>query len=69
MNNVVKISAKNRYGNELAYPENQQAKYLAELAGTKTLTPYTLRIARAMGFEITVESVTTLDDVFGSAKA
>lgn len=66
MNNVLKISAKNVYGNVLVYPENQQAKYLAELAGTKTLTQYTLRIAKAMGFEIELYPlVTTLDDVFG----
>ena len=69
MNNIIKVSIRNVYGEDKVYPLDSQATKLAMLAGTKTLTPYTLRIARAMGFEIELYPVTTLDDVFGSAKA
>ena len=69
MNNIIKVSIRNVYGEDKVYPLDSQATKLAMLAGTKTLTLGTLEIARAMGFEVTVESVTTLDDVFGSAKA
>jgi hypothetical protein len=40
------------YGTVKAYPVNEQAKRLAALAGTKTLTADTLRTARDMGFDL-----------------
>lgn len=38
------------YGNVVIYPVCDRAKLLAEIAGTKTLTPATLASAERMGF-------------------
>lgn len=40
------------YGNVVTYPVCDRAKLLAEIAGTKTLTPSTLASAERMGFQI-----------------
>ena len=64
VNNIIKVSIRNSYGEDRVYPLNSQATRLAMLAGTKTLTRGTLDIAKAMGFEIQIESATTLDDIF-----
>ena len=52
MDTQIVVLIKNVYGEELSYPVNEQAKLLAQIAGTTTLTPATLRLAHAMGFEI-----------------
>ena len=52
MNTQIVVLIKNVYGEELSYPVNEQARLLAQIAGTKTLTPATLQRAHAMGFEI-----------------
>jgi hypothetical protein len=41
----LQVSVRNVYGNTVIYPENDVAKAIAALAGTKTLTPAALGIA------------------------
>ena len=41
-----------RLAEQYGLPVNQQAKWLAEIAGTKTLTPHAIKLARQMGFTI-----------------
>lgn len=50
--NQILVQHKNVYGNIVLYPMNDNAKLLAEIAGTKTLTNHTLALAERMGFEI-----------------
>ena len=52
MNQVIQIQVKNVYGVATTYPANEQAKMLAQIAGTKTLKPDTLATAKKMGFAI-----------------
>lgn len=48
----LKVTARTNYGADLIYPMNPAAKLLAEIAGTRTLTPHALRLARSMGMEV-----------------
>jgi hypothetical protein len=45
------------YGKPAIYPVCKQSKALAEIAGTKTLTPHALNVARRMGFTVECEEV------------
>lgn len=47
--NRVIVEVREVYGTLKAYPVNDQAKRLAELAGTKTLTGRAMRLASDMG--------------------
>lgn len=47
----VTISIKDVYGRPTAYPACKVSEGLAAIAGTKTLTVNTLRVALNMGFE------------------
>ena len=58
MNNQIIVEVKNNWGNEVFVPVNDQAKRLATIAGTKTLTPSTLWEAKVMGFEINIKTPT-----------
>ncbi len=49
---VVEVNLKNVYGEVKAYPINEAAKLLADLAGTKTLTMAALKKIQALGYEI-----------------
>lgn len=44
------------YGVIKCYPANDQAKVLAKIAGTKTLSPETLAGARALGLRVELET-------------
>lgn len=46
------IQFRDVYGERKAYPVNDTAKLLAELAGTKTLTLQALSVAQRLGIEI-----------------
>lgn len=59
MDTVLRVRLREVYGRPTVYPVNPQAKLLAQLADTKTLTPHALNIARKMGF--TVEYVPAQD--------
>lgn len=49
---VLEIRFDRVYGNLTCYPVNAEANLVAQLCGTKTLTPRALELARELGFEI-----------------
>jgi hypothetical protein len=51
---TIQIEIKNVYGTETVYPVCRHAKFLAAMAGTKTLTADKLRLIAANGYEIEV---------------
>jgi len=48
--------AKSNYGTQAFYPVCDNAKLFAEIAGTTTLTPRTLRSVKALGINIIINS-------------
>ena len=52
---LLKVKVKNNYGTEHIYPVSEEAKLLAQLAGSKTLTRSTIEIAKKLGFKFWVE--------------
>jgi hypothetical protein len=54
---LLKVKVKNNYGTEHIYPVSEEAKLLAQLAGSKTLTQSTIEIAKKLGFKFSVERV------------
>jgi len=58
MTSTIKIQIKNVYGNETIYPACDHARFLAAMAGTKTLTPEKLRLIEAAGYGIEVVALT-----------
>jgi hypothetical protein len=51
---IAQIEIKEVYGNRTIYPVNQQARVLALIAGTKTLTPLTISLAKELGFHFEI---------------
>ena len=49
---TIKVQLKEVYGTVKAYPANDQAVRLAAIAGSKTLTGRTLRLAEDMGLKV-----------------
>lgn len=49
---IIYVEIKNVYGNETIYPACQQSKFLAELAGHKTLTNRDIDTIKKLGYEI-----------------
>ena len=49
---VIEVNLKSVYGEVKAYPVNEAAKLFAELAGTKTLTMQSLKLIKALGYEV-----------------
>lgn len=52
MNTLILVQQRNNYGAPAIYPMNEQAKLLAQIAGTKTLTHAALQAAQRMGFTV-----------------
>lgn len=53
MQQIIEVERKNRYGNDLIYPVNDQAKNAcAVLGGQKTLTMEDVKRFKVMGFII-----------------
>lgn len=50
MNDCIEFDLRDVYGRPTAYPVNETARYLCQIAGTKTLTPNTISVADWMGF-------------------
>lgn len=50
---IVKI--KSVYGVDKIYPVNDAAKIIAEIAGTTTLTEQAIKLAKQLGYAITVQ--------------
>ena len=48
----IQVIIKDQYGAVAYHPNNQAASLLAEIAGTKTLTPRVLRLAQDMGYTV-----------------
>lgn len=56
MKDEIFIEIKQNYGNDAYYPICDTSKKLAQLAGTRTLTPDAIRIIKSMGIKVTVKS-------------
>ena len=54
MNTLIEVTARSVYGRILLDPANEQARLLARIVGTATLSTGTLHLARGMGFDIRV---------------
>ena len=52
MNKTIAITLREVYGNALVYPACPDAVRFAEIAGSKTLTPQTLRLIEDLGYDI-----------------
>jgi len=48
------VTIKNIYGNETIYPSCPKGQTFAEIAGTKTLTPQTIKLIKALGYTVSV---------------
>ena len=46
----LEVKVKNVYGNTYYYPTCRDGETLAELAGTKTLTPANMKLANRLGY-------------------
>lgn len=51
---TIQIEIRNVYGNETIYPVCARAKFLAAMAGTRTLTREKLRLIMANGYHVEV---------------
>jgi hypothetical protein len=49
---TLEVEIKSVYGKHLYYPTNDKAQMLAHIAGTETLTPQTLKLAKDMGMAV-----------------
>lgn len=65
---LIKVSVKSVYGRNVYTPENDAARQLAAIAGTKTLTYQTISQARAIGCDVLVV-VDALDNGRGAFMA
>jgi hypothetical protein len=52
---IITVSIANQYGNEVIRPICEQAKLLADLAGTKTLTRAAIATIKRLGYQIEVK--------------
>lgn len=60
---VVLVEIKSVYGALKAYPANEAAELLAQIAGTKTLANVTLALAERMGFSIVQKQPNQLKEI------
>lgn len=56
---IAQVQIKEVYGNTTIYPLNEQAQVLAQIAGTKTLTPQTVKLAKLLGFHFEIVQPST----------
>ena len=52
---TINVRIETNYGVRAVYPHCEQSKLLAQLAGTKTLTPLALQTIAALGYAIEVQ--------------
>lgn len=52
MKTVIQVEIKSVYGALKAYPANEAAELLAQIAGTKTIASHTLALAERLGMVI-----------------
>ena len=48
------VTLKSNYGTETIYPSCLKGHIFAEMAGTKTLTPQTIKLIKALGYTVSV---------------
>jgi len=58
MNNIITVKIKNHYGAEHIYPVCPKAHSFADIADTKTLTPYVIKLIKSLGYKVIVETDT-----------
>jgi hypothetical protein len=51
---IAQVEIHEIYGKKTIYPLNEQAQLLARIAGTKTLTPQTVDLAKKLGFHFEI---------------
>ena len=51
---TIQIEIRNVYGKETIYPANETADTFARIAGTTTLKPETIRLAKTLGYSVAV---------------
>ena len=49
------VSVREVYGNTLVYPECDDSRTFAKIAGATTLTPEVLRLIKVLGYDIQVK--------------
>ena len=54
----ITVKIRNVYGEDKIYPVSDQAKLFANIAGTKTLTDYTIAKIKELGYTINVAQQT-----------
>ena len=58
---IAQVEIREVYGTKTIYPLNEQAQLLAQIAGTKTLTAQTVKLAKLLGFHFEiVQPITTI---------
>tara|TARA_R110002020_G_scaffold33980_2_gene103137 strand:+ start:1699 stop:1956 length:258 start_codon:yes stop_codon:yes gene_type:complete len=62
-NMVLKVEYREVYGKELVYPICAKAHAIARLAGDKTLTPRTIKIAKELGYRVEVGLEEILEEI------
>ena len=53
--NIITVKIRNNYGADHVYPVCPKAIDFAKIAGTKTLTPYILKLIKSLGFKVIVQ--------------
>jgi hypothetical protein len=53
--NSITVKIKNNYGVEYIYPVCPKAQDFADIANTKTLTPYVISVIKNLGFKVLVQ--------------
>lgn len=56
--NSITVKIKNNYGVEHIYPVCPKAVSFTEIADTKTLTPYVIKLIKSLGYKVIVETNT-----------
>ncbi len=52
---TITVRIKNNYGTEYIYPVCPNAQNFADIADTKTLTPYVITLIKSLGFKVIVQ--------------
>ena len=56
--NTITVKIRNNYGVDYIYPVCSKAVSFTEIADTKTLTPYVIKLIKSLGYKVIVQSNT-----------
>jgi hypothetical protein len=56
--NSITVEMRNNYGVDYIYPVCSNAISFTEIADTKTLTPYVIKLIKSLGYKVIVKSNT-----------